>query len=172
MYCTYHFILRATTFLTTRVAICRFIHTVHVCINNWYCVYINVNNWYCMCVSISTASRAPYRLMRKPHPTATKSFSHEPTPSNQLPVESPKNTPVGSPRSKKPPVVPPLNRQLPSLKDKDDLPSISTLQEKLRKRLPRSLRNKQGSEQKEYRPLRFWRSAPRVVSAWSLKFNM
>ncbi len=111
------------------------------------------------------------RLMRKP---AAKSLSHEPkkapvdskkapvdlSESKKAPVDPPegKKAPVDPPESKRPPVDP-THRGKPLAKD-----PISGLQEKLRKRWPRSVRGKESSEHPEYRPLKFWRSAPRVVS--------
>lgn len=105
------------------------------------------------------------RLVRKPKRTAS---------SPQEPLR-PKKPPVDPPKTKKLPD--PLQKgKSPEVKgEQSQLSSISGIQEKLKKRGPRSLRNKESSENKEHHTLKFWRSAPRVVSIvcyWNLVLSI
>lgn len=71
------------------------------------------------------------------------------------------------PTSKKPQSKPQRRKSIEG-RDKGEgsrsrLPSITSLQEKLKRRWPMSVRSKEAPEVREHHTSRFWRSAPRVV---------
>lgn len=51
------------------------------------------------------------------------------------------------------------------------LPSISEIQEKIRRHWPRSMKGRESADKEKEKPSKYWRSAPRVVSTAVVNYS-